>query len=721
MKCRNFVTYTSATFRCGPSLNMIIGPNGTGKSTLVCAICLGLGFPPSCLGRAKEVGDFVTHGEREAEIEVELAGARDASSVVVKRIIKREGNKSVWSINGAPANLKKVLELMATFHIQIDNLCQFLPQDRVVEFAAQSPVELLESTQRAAAPDHVAESHKKLIKLGERRSALMNEQTTSKENLKQFEARQDAQRAEVDRINQRVDLINRVKALEKARVGLEYTLKHKAQTAADARKKQAEAEMKELKSEVAPAMQMLQESETYTASVGQVVNTRKALLDRTNKTTEKAKAELGALGSKLQDADTEYSAEVSANKKRRDTINQCDQVIKKLNTQLQAGPPDFDVKSYQQRAREKEQERNVVARQGAELRESMQVINTQTREIERSIAAKESELENLATQAGKKLSKLKAVPKIGDAAHLAWEWIRNNQDCFQDKVYGPPLVECTVKDQRFVDALEAICQPSDLCILTVTSQADYVKLQRILYTREGTALHDSPRDGITGMDGLHGLGLDKVSIRKVDKPLGHFQSPVTAEELARYDLDGWALNYLEGPEPVLAMLCDNGPQLHRTAISLRPHNAGQFAMIKGSSIASWIAGREFNRIVRRREYGPLAETANVVAVRPARFWESGDTGISTAETDLKKSIAELQSNLDEIQAQFGAEMKRFTELGVEQRSLASQKVSWVSHIVSRHTYGLCRRRSMKKRSAFRKLLWNTKGSRPKLVSFHIYT
>jgi Chromosome segregation ATPases len=46
IKVTNFVTYTSAVFYPGPKLNMVIGPNGTGKSTLVCAICLGLGWGP---------------------------------------------------------------------------------------------------------------------------------------------------------------------------------------------------------------------------------------------------------------------------------------------------------------------------------------------------------------------------------------------------------------------------------------------------------------------------------------------------------------------------------------------------------------------------------------------------------------------------------------------------------------------------------------------------
>lgn len=55
IKVLNFVTYTSAEFHPGPKLNMVIGPNGTGKSTLVCAICLGLGWGP-------QVCPFTLHG-----------------------------------------------------------------------------------------------------------------------------------------------------------------------------------------------------------------------------------------------------------------------------------------------------------------------------------------------------------------------------------------------------------------------------------------------------------------------------------------------------------------------------------------------------------------------------------------------------------------------------------------------------------------------------------
>jgi hypothetical protein len=86
VKLKNFVTYTAAEFHLGPSLNMIIGPNGTGKSTLVCAICLGLGWSSEHLGRSKELSAFVKHGAAEAEIEIELAKSeRMARNPVIRR------------------------------------------------------------------------------------------------------------------------------------------------------------------------------------------------------------------------------------------------------------------------------------------------------------------------------------------------------------------------------------------------------------------------------------------------------------------------------------------------------------------------------------------------------------------------------------------------------------------------------------------------------------
>lgn len=52
VKMRNFLTYEECVVRPGPKLNVVIGPNGTGKSALTHAICL------ACCGNTKDVGAY---------------------------------------------------------------------------------------------------------------------------------------------------------------------------------------------------------------------------------------------------------------------------------------------------------------------------------------------------------------------------------------------------------------------------------------------------------------------------------------------------------------------------------------------------------------------------------------------------------------------------------------------------------------------------------------
>ena len=85
VKLANFVTYTAVEFFPGPSLNMVIGPNGTGKSTLVCAICLGLGWGPQ-VRMACILGDSVDKADLAASTWVEPRRFPNMSSMGVKRL-----------------------------------------------------------------------------------------------------------------------------------------------------------------------------------------------------------------------------------------------------------------------------------------------------------------------------------------------------------------------------------------------------------------------------------------------------------------------------------------------------------------------------------------------------------------------------------------------------------------------------------------------------------
>ena len=55
--------------------------------------------------------------------------------------------KSFWKINGHRSSIDEVRDCIKKFNIQVDNLCQFLPQDRVADFAKLNKKDLLRQTQ----------------------------------------------------------------------------------------------------------------------------------------------------------------------------------------------------------------------------------------------------------------------------------------------------------------------------------------------------------------------------------------------------------------------------------------------------------------------------------------------------------------------------------------------------------------------------------------------
>ena len=188
-------------FTPGPALNLVIGPNGAGKSSLVCAICIGLGGAPSLLGeffslfrflqvlflslsfplplfsrlfffflapsssptkplphkpttsgRARELSEYVRRGAQAGWVEVTLAsGSPRVRDTVIRRDLRAADSKSEWTVNGVrQSRAADAAEQVRALSIQLDNLCQFLPQDRVSEFARLSPPALLVETQRAS-------------------------------------------------------------------------------------------------------------------------------------------------------------------------------------------------------------------------------------------------------------------------------------------------------------------------------------------------------------------------------------------------------------------------------------------------------------------------------------------------------------------------------------------------------------------------------------------
>jgi chromosome segregation ATPase len=66
----NFMTHVHTTMYPTSSVNLLLGANGSGKSSIVCAICLGLAGKPKNMVRGDDMASFILTGKGDAKIEV---------------------------------------------------------------------------------------------------------------------------------------------------------------------------------------------------------------------------------------------------------------------------------------------------------------------------------------------------------------------------------------------------------------------------------------------------------------------------------------------------------------------------------------------------------------------------------------------------------------------------------------------------------------------------
>ena len=187
----DFLTYhQNVKVDFGTRVNLILGPNVNGKSSIVCAIMLGLGGSPGPLDRGDNLLSFIRNKEahdetdvKQATIMVELVGSKIDGvyrRIFIKRVISRDAReKSIFFLNEnaykelnwrdeypkrekerehtyVNADTTKTQVLMRrvpkahvtrlvkdVFKIELDNVCQFLPQQAVREFTNASNKQLL--------------------------------------------------------------------------------------------------------------------------------------------------------------------------------------------------------------------------------------------------------------------------------------------------------------------------------------------------------------------------------------------------------------------------------------------------------------------------------------------------------------------------------------------------------------------------------------------------
>lgn len=236
------------------------------------------------------------------------------------------------------------------------------------------------------------------------------------------------------------------------------------------------------------------------------------------------------------------------------------------------------------------------------------------------------ELQGLESQEGKLLNHLR---NMGPDAAAGWAWVSENQDKFDKEVFGPPMLTCSLKDMRYADLIQAMLGKNDFLCFTTQTREDHMKLS----------------------DQLFKVMRISATVRTNFSAYADFEPPVARDQLGDMGLDGYVTDYIEGPEPVLAMLCSER-RLHQAAVSLRPLTDAHFDRIEHrGQINSFACGTKMYRITRRREYGPGAVSTRITAVQNGRWWTNEPVDM-TEKAELERKLDEFGKEGENLKAEW---------------------------------------------------------------------
>uniref|UniRef100_A0A669DFE3 Structural maintenance of chromosomes protein 5 n=1 Tax=Oreochromis niloticus TaxID=8128 RepID=A0A669DFE3_ORENI len=429
-------TYDYSVVYPGPNLNMIVGANGTGKSSIVCAICLCLAGKTAVLGRGDKVGLYVKRGCKKGHVEIELY--KRGGNVVIFREIHAENNQSLWMLNDRQCSQKAVEEEVKALRIQVSNLCQFLPQEKVGEFAKMSKIELLEATEKSVGPPEMYEYHCELKNFRNKERELENIVKEKASFLEKAKQRNERNKHDVNRYYEKKRHLDVIELLEKKKPWVEYETTRKELEGVKKERDEAKKQLLSLKQTQAPMVKKIQqieeqlkptEAQIKTAAIKEAslkCKQKQDQLDRKNKEIDDIKQKC-----RLKQMEEEDHQKRISNTRR--TIEDLKAELAKVGDQPDVTPRINAVNADLRRIQE---ERAKIEGEKGDLRR------------EKDNLCKLNDMNNMMNA---KEEKLRGRHRD---THTALQWLRQNKQLFRGNVYEPMMLVINVKDHRFAKYVE---------------------------------------------------------------------------------------------------------------------------------------------------------------------------------------------------------------------------------------------------------------------------
>ena len=460
---------------------MVVGPNGTGKSSILCAICLGLGGEPRLLGRADQVTSFIQNGETEARIELEVANEH-GENVIVTRTIHGSGDgssgsnrransnkSSTFTWNGEIVSGKKVQERASKdFQIQLDNLCTFLPQEKVGNFSGINSKDLLLETEKTLSDNKdLYEKHLKLIEMQTELRGGFSKVDNLNEKAAFLEAEVAKYKADVDRMEERRKAEEQADLLRKKLMWLKLDGVRETCLALKAQKEEAKQKVENLEDELEPLLQARDQAKEWLEKARNDVDAFEKKIKNEEKNMAKQKHKFDNHDDQIEETLAELATVDNTRAKYENDARLLRDKVGGLQEALDEEPPMEDLEEAFASAR-REQDAikpryNDSKTALLELNREMSSVKDERNNVQRKLARLQNEKEQ----------RRENVFRYFEDVRNAYHWINNNRGLFRKEVIGPVACEISPKSNDSAAFLEQHVANSVLKSFVVQDKSDY--------------------------------------------------------------------------------------------------------------------------------------------------------------------------------------------------------------------------------------------------------
>ncbi|XP_032283571.1 structural maintenance of chromosomes protein 5 isoform X2 [Phoca vitulina] len=522
----NFLTYDICEVSPGPHLNMIIGANGTGKSSIVCAICLGLAGKPAFMGRADKVGFFVKRGCSKGMVEIELF--RTSGNLIITREIDVAKNQSSWFINKKSTTQKVVEEQVAALNIQVGNLCQFLPQDKVGEFAKLSKIELLEATEKSIGPPEMHRYHCELKNFREKEKQLETSCKEKTEYLEKMIQRNERYKQDVERFYERKRHLDLIEMLEAKRPWVEYENVRQEYEEVKLARDRVKEEVRKLKEGQIPMTRRIEEIERQRHILEARIKEKATDIKETSQKCKQKQDIIERKDKQIEELQQALTVKQNEEHDRQRRISNTRKMIEDLQNELKTSEncenlqPQIDAITNDLRRVQDEKalcEGEVIDKRGE--KESLE-------KERKSVGDNIVRFDNLMNQKEDKLRQ-----RYRDT-YDAVLWLRSNRDKFKQRVCEPIMLTINMKDNKNAKYIENHISSNDLRAFVFESQEDME-----VFLKE---IRDNKKLRVNAVTAPKSSYADKAPSRSLN-------------ELKQYGFFSYLRELFDAPDPVMSFLC----------------------------------------------------------------------------------------------------------------------------------------------------------------------